>query len=280
MLGSGVFSGALEKDFALAREDREGRRLGDELTRIGYRGPVACGERELDSYFELHIEQGPVLESEDRWIGVVEGAQGMRWYDLGLEGAAAHAGTTPIELRRDPSLCAASIVTALRALTGEIGDGALATTGVMEAYPGSRNTVPERVFLSVDLRHSRTDALDRMEQRLQQIVSEASALHRIEPTLERIWSSDPVRFDVDCVTAVREAARQSGRPYRQMISGAGHDAVYISRIVPTAMIFVPCKGGVSHNEAESAEPEHVAAGAEVLMRAVLERDRSALRSTA
>jgi N-carbamoyl-L-amino-acid hydrolase len=274
MLGSGVFAGALEKDFALAREDREGNRFGDELARIGYDGQQACGQHELDSYFELHIEQGPVLEAEDRWIGIVEGAQGMRWYDLTLEGDAAHAGTTPMGLRRDASLGAAAIILAANALTREIGDGALATTGVIDAHPGSRNTVPSRVFLTVDLRHTRNEALDRMEARLKQLVAEICEEHRLESSLERIWESAPVRFDPGCVAAVREATRQSGHPFREMISGAGHDAVYVSRVAPTAMIFIPCGGGVSHNESESAEPEHVTAGVEVLLRAVLERDRA------
>jgi N-carbamoyl-L-amino-acid hydrolase len=199
----------------------------------------------------------------------------MRWYDLTLEGDAAHAGTTPMHLRRDAAAGAAAVLVASKALVQEIGDGALATSGVIEAHPGSRNTVPSRVFLTLDLRHPQSETLDRMEARLERIVAETGAEHRLEARLERIWESAPVRFDAGCVAAVREAARRSGHPYREMISGAGHDAVYVSRVAPTAMIFVPCAGGVSHNESESAEPEHVRAGAEVLLGAVLERDRGA-----
>jgi N-carbamoyl-L-amino-acid hydrolase len=272
MLGSGVFVGALEKDFALAREDRDGRRFGDELERIGYRGDVPCGEHRLDSYFELHIEQGPVLESERKVIGIVEGAQGMRWYDVTLEGSAAHAGTTPMHLRRDASLGAARVVAAVNAITDEI-EGALTTTGVIEAQPNSRNVVPSRVFLTVDLRHTEEKNLERMEARLETIVAEVAGRERLESRLERIWESPPVRFDPDCIEAVRRAARASGHPCRGIVSGAGHDAVYVSRAIPTAMIFIPCKDGISHNEIESAEPEHVEAGASVLLQAVLERDR-------
>lgn len=274
MLGSGVFAGALEKDLALSRLDRDGKRFADELAGIGYDGQQPCGQHPLDSYFELHIEQGPVLEAENRCIGVVEGAQGMRWYDLTLEGDAAHAGTTPMHLRRDAVQGAAAVLLATKALTQEIGDGALATTGVVEVHPGSRNTVPSRVFLTVDLRHTDSGTLDRMEAQLEKIVTAACEEHRLESSLERIWESAPVRFDAGCVAAVREAARSSGHPFREMISGAGHDAVYVSRVAPTAMIFIPCNAGVSHNESERAEPEHVTAGAEVLLRAVLERDRS------
>jgi N-carbamoyl-L-amino-acid hydrolase len=273
MLGSGVFAGVLEKDYAHGREDRDGRRFGDELASIGYRGEEPCGRHPLDSYFELHIEQGPVLEAENKTIGIVEGVQGIRWYDLVLEGAAAHAGTTPLDMRRDASLAAARIISAVRGLCEEIGDGALATTGVIEAHPNSRNVVPGRVFLTVDLRHTQTPTLDRMERRLEALVAATSAGCNVEAKLERIWDSPPVRFDPDCVAAVREAARASGHPSLEIVSGAGHDAVYVSRAAPTAMIFIPCKDGVSHNESESADPEHAAAGASVLLRTVLVRDR-------
>jgi N-carbamoyl-L-amino-acid hydrolase len=273
MLGSGVFVGALERSFALAREDREGRRFGDELERIGYLGEKPCGEHRMDSYFELHIEQGPVLEAERQVIGVVEGAQGMRWYDVTLEGSAAHAGTTPMHLRRDASLGAAGIVAGVNAIPSEL-EGALTTTGVIEAHPNSRNVVPSRVFLTVDLRHTEEAVLERMEVRLEALVAEVAGRGGLTSRLERIWSSPPVGFDPHCIEAVRRAARASGHPYREIVSGAGHDAVYLARAIPTAMIFIPCKNGISHNEIESADPEHVEAGASVLLQAVLERDRA------
>jgi N-carbamoyl-L-amino-acid hydrolase len=273
MQGSGVFAGVLDKEATLCCEDREGRVFGDELDRIGFRGDDICGDHPLDSYFELHIEQGPILEAEKKVIGVVGGVQGMRWYDLTLEGCASHAGTTPMEMRSDASVAAAEIIVSVNRLAGEIGEGALTTTGVIDAYPNSRNVVPSRVFMTVDLRHTEIEALDRMEERLKEVVSATCSKHRVSKMLDRLWDSPPVRFDAECVDAVRESAKKSGHPLREITSGAGHDAVYASRIAPTAMIFIPCKGGISHNEIESATPEHVGVGASVLLEAVLLRDR-------
>jgi len=273
MQGSGVFAGVLDKETILSCQDREGRVFGDELDRIGFRGGDICGDHPLDSYFELHIEQGPILEAEKKVIGVVGGVQGIRWYDLTLEGRASHAGTTPMKLRSDASVAAAEIIVAVNRLAGEIGEGALATTGVIDAYPNSRNVVPSRVFMTVDLRHTEVETLDRMEARLEEIASAICSQYRVSKTLDRLWDSPPVRFDVECVDAVRESAKKSGHPSREITSGAGHDAVYVSRIAPTAMIFIPCKDGISHNEIESATPEHVGVGASVLLEAVLLRDR-------
>jgi N-carbamoyl-L-amino-acid hydrolase len=273
MQGSGVFAGVLDKETTLSCRDREGRVFGDELDRIGFRGDDICGDHPLDSYFELHIEQGPILEAENKVIGVVGGVQGIRWYDLTLEGRASHAGTTPMKLRSDASVAAAEIIVAVNRLAGEIGDGALATTGVIDAYPNSRNVVPSRVFMTVDLRHTEIEVLDRMEERLEEVASAICSQYRVSKTLDRLWDSPPVRFDVECVDAVRESAEKSGHPLREITSGAGHDAVYVSRIAPTAMIFIPCKDGISHNEIESATPEHVGVGASVLLEAVLLRDR-------
>jgi N-carbamoyl-L-amino-acid hydrolase len=179
-----------------------------------------------------------------------------------------------MQLRRDALVGAARIVCDLNELAEEMGGGALATNGVLESTPGSRNVVPDRAFLTIDLRNPDDGVLDVMEERLERIVSDRCSNQGLEFQLERIWSSPPVRFDSDCVAAVREAARRSGQPTREILSGAGHDAVYISRIVPTAMIFIPCEGGLSHNEHENAEQEHVAAGASVLLDAILERDRA------
>jgi N-carbamoyl-L-amino-acid hydrolase len=273
MQGSGGFAGVLEKEVILSSQDREGRVFGEELDRIGFRGDDVCGDHPLDSYFELHIEQGPILEAEKKVIGVVGGVQGMRWYDLTLEGRASHAGTTPMEMRSDASVAAAEIIVAVNRLAGEIGEGALATTGVIDAYPNSRNVVPSRVFMTVDLRHTKVEVLDRMEKKLEEVVSAVCSQHQISETLDRLWDSPPVKFDAECVEVVRESAKKSDSPLREIISGAGHDAVYVSRVAPTAMIFIPCKDGISHNEIESATPEHVGVGASVLLEAVLLRDR-------
>lgn len=273
MQGSGVFAGVLDQETILSCQDREGRVFDEELERIGFRGDDVCGDHPLDSYFELHIEQGPILEAEKKVIGVVGGVQGMRWYDITLQGCASHAGTTPMKMRRDASVAAAEIIVAVNRLAAEIGEGALTTTGVIEAYPNSRNVVPSRVFMTADLRHTRVEALDRMEERLKEVVAAICLQHQVSETLDRLWDSPPVQFNVECVDAVREAAKTGHHPLREMISGAGHDAVHVSRVAPTAMIFIPCKDGISHNEIESATPEHVGAGASVLLEAVLERDR-------
>ncbi len=273
MQGSGVFAGALEKEMVLSSRDREGLVFGEELDRIGFRGDETCGDHSLDSYFELHIEQGPILENEKKVIGVVGGVQGMRWYDLTLEGSASHAGTTPMKLRRDASVAAAEIIIAVNRLAGEIGEGALTTTGVIDAYPNSRNVVPSRVFLTVDFRHTEIEVLDRMEDRLKEVVSTVCSQYQVSEKLDRLWDSPPVKFDVECVDAVRESAKQGEHPLQEITSGAGHDAVYVSRVAPTAMIFIPCKDGISHNEIESATPEHVGAGTSVLLEAIRLRDR-------
>jgi N-carbamoyl-L-amino-acid hydrolase len=170
-------------------------------------------------------------------------------------------------------VAAAEIIVAVNRLAGEIGEGALATTGVIDAYPNSRNVVPSRVFMTVDLRHTEIEVLDGMEERLGEAASAICSQYRVSKTLDRLWDSPPVRFDVECVDAVRESAKKSGHSFREITSGAGHDAVYVSRIAPTAMIFIPCKDGISHNEIESATPEHVVGGASVLLEAVLLRDR-------
>ncbi len=272
MQGSGGFAGVLDKAEILASRDRAGRAFGEELERIGFRGQHKCGDHPLDSYFELHIEQGPVLEAEEKVIGVVDGVQGIRWYDLEIEGLASHAGTTPMALRRDASVAAAEIIVAINRLAEQTA-GAFATTGVIEAYPNSRNVVPSRVFVTADLRHAEVAALDRMEDGLREAVTAICSRRRVSHALDRLWDSPPIRFDADCVDAVRESAKKGNHPMREITSGAGHDAVYVSRVAPTAMIFIPCRGGISHNEAESASPEHVGCGASVLLDAVLIRDR-------
>jgi len=278
MLGSGVFAGVLDKKEIYGCRDSDGLVFRDELERIGYRGEAVCGEHPLDSYFELHIEQGPILEAESKVIGIVQGVQGMRWYDLVVHGSASHAGTTPMPMRRDALVAAAEIIIGINGLPDEIGEGALTTTGVIQAHPGSRNVVPERVVATVDLRHTNVETLDRMETRLESLVSQVCSGHNVSGHLETFWNSPPVEFHADCIHAVRESAQAGKHLLREITSGAGHDAVYASRVTPTAMIFIPCKDGISHNETESAEPAHVGAGASVLLGAILSRDQQPLQS--
>ncbi len=269
MLASGVFAGVFDRDWAWARTDAAGRRFGDELARIGYRGTVPCRARPWHCHFELHIEQGPILEREGKVIGVVTGAQGTRWYDAELRGRAAHAGTTPMDARRDALAGAAEAVLALERLARET-EGAVATAGILEVVRGARNIVPGQVRLSVDLRHPDDGAADALEARFAAELAAIAARRGLEHAFTRIWAFPALRFDEGCIAAVRRAAEAEGLPWRAMVSGAGHDSCYVARVVPTAMIFVPCRDGLSHNEAEWCEPEHCAAGCRVLLRAVLE----------
>ncbi len=269
MLGSGAFAGVFDLEYALRRTDAEGTSLRDALDRIGYAGTADVGARSLSAHFELHIEQGPVLEQESVTIGVVTGVQGIRWYDLELEGAEAHAGPTPMHLRRDPVPVFARGLEAIFEIARQRGPAARATVGQILSEPSSRNTVPRCVRASVDFRHPEASVLDEMEGELRSM-SQALSDGGVRSRLTEIWASDPVSFDPGCVAAVRRAAQGLGYSHGDIVSGAGHDSVYLARIAPTAMIFVPCERGISHNEEENARKEDIAAGADVLMTAVLD----------
>ena len=271
MMGSGVFAGVFELEYGLERQDTDGRTIGQELERIGYGGDAPVGGRPVGAYFEAHIEQGPVLEAEGKTIGVVQGVQGLRWYDVTLTGQEAHAGTTPMPKRRDALVGAARLITAVNALAHDDAPEAVTTIGVMEASPGSRNTIPGRVFLTVDLRHPDDEHLAAMDRSFRDSAAAIAGTLDLEVAVEDIWNFPPTVFDEDCIAAVREAAADGGYAHRDIVSGAGHDAVYLARVAPTAMIFVPCEDGISHNEIESATPADLAAGCNTLLRAMLTR---------
>jgi len=269
MLGSGVFAGVFDLDWTLAIQDKEGKALGAELARIGYAGEAAPGDRRIKAAFEVHIEQGPILERERKTIGVVQGVQGMRWYDLVIEGQEAHAGPTPMEGRRDPFQGLMQILPDIYAIAKDRAPWGRATCGDIAALPGSRNTVPGRLTTAVDLRHPDQDTLAEMDQALQASVARHCADLGLAGRVETIWDSPAVKFDPACIAAVRAGVAATGYPAMDIVSGAGHDSVYLSRIAPVGMIFVPCEGGLSHNEAENATPEDIAAGCDVLLHAVL-----------
>lgn len=269
MLASGVFAGAFTQDFAYGRTDREGRRFGDELERIGYKGSLPCTAEPWKCHLELHIEQGPVLEAEGKIIGVVTGAQGINWYDLTIIGRRSHAGSTPMDRRKDALVAASRIVDGLERLARAFAPHAVATVGVLEVLQASRNVVPGEVRLTIDLRHPHADSLAELDRRCAALVSEVCGQNGLSFRFERIWSFPPVAFDPGCIAAIRDAAIAEGLPWREMISGPGHDSCYTARVVPTAMVFVPCRDGLSHHEEEWAEPEHLTAGCQVLLRAVL-----------
>jgi N-carbamoyl-L-amino-acid hydrolase len=273
MIASGVFAGVFDRAWAAAREDRAAVRFGDALEAIGYRGTEPCGARKLSAFFELHIEQGPILEAEAKDIGVVTGVQGMRWYEVALTGREQHAGTTPMDARCDALTCAARIVGEVEGIARTHGPLAVGTVGRLEVKPGSPNVIPGEVLFTVDLRHPELPVLDAMEKLLTAATDQVCAAVGVGVVLTKIWDQPPVRFDADCVACVREAAEGAGLTTRDIVSGAGHDAAYVSRVAPTAMVFVPCRDGISHNEIEFSSREQCAAGAQVLLQAVLNYDR-------
>ena len=248
--------------------------FAEALDRIGYRGDERCGEHPLSAYFELHIEQGPLLEAESKDIGVVTGVQGMRWYEATVTGDAAHTGTTPMHLRKNALMGAARLIERVDLIALANAPAAVGTVGMLEVKPNSRNVIPGEVVFSIDLRHPEARVLDAMEELLTGSLDEICAPLGLAVTVAKIWDQPPVRFDPGCIEAVRRAAELSGFSTRDMVSGAGHDAAYVARVAPAAMIFVPCRGGISHNEIEFTTKEQCASGAQVLLQAVLDYDRT------
>ena len=272
MLSSGVFAGVFTEQEALDTKDREGVRFGDALEGIGYRGAEACGAHPVAAYFELHIEQGPILEVEQKTIGIVTGVQGMRWYEVTLRGQDAHAGSTPMRLRADALVTAARMIDAVQTIALAHGPDSVGTVGLIENRPNSRNVIPGEVFFTVDFRDPDDRIVQKMEEAFYAQASDLAEKAGLTVEIERVWDTPAVQFDPECIGSVARAADTLGYPARRIVSGAGHDATYMAQVAPTAMIFVPCAGGLSHNEEESAEPDDVTAGANVLLRAVLETD--------
>ena len=271
MMGSGVFAGVFAADDVMAKQDVDGKRFGDELKRIGYAGPEPAAARPIAAYFEAHIEQGPILEAEARTIGVVTGAQGQRWYEVTVTGQEAHAGPTPMDRRRDALVAAARMVDAVNAIGHRHAPLACATVGFLQVSPNSRNTIPGRVFFTIDFRHPEDATLSAMDRDLRAACAGIAEKARVDAAVEEFWYFPPTPFTPALVSAVRAGAERFGYAHRDIVSGAGHDAVYVAKVAPAAMIFVPCEGGISHNEAESARPADLAAGCNVLLHAVLEQ---------
>ncbi len=272
MLASGVYAGVFAKDFAYGRTDAEGRAFGEELARIDAVGDEPCTPRPIKAFLELHIEQGPILEAENVPIGVVTGGQGIIWLDVAIVGRESHAGTTPMDRRRDALVAAAGVVTGLRELALAHPPG-VATVGELNLGLGSRNTIPGSARFTVDLRHPDAATLAQLEEGCRHLVAQESGGQHCTFTIDEVAHTPPVVFDPLCIDAVRRAAEDLGLAHREIISGAGHDAFYVARTAPTSMIFIPCKDGISHNEEESTEPNEVEAGANVLLQAVLDLAR-------
>ncbi|HGO6121477.1 TPA: Zn-dependent hydrolase, partial [Burkholderia cepacia] len=271
MMGSGVFAGAFTLDHALAQSDRDGVSVRDALVAIGYAGDAVDGRgaHPVGAYFEAHIEQGPVLEAHDTTIGVVEGALGQRWYDVTVHGMEAHAGPTPMALRRDALLVAADLVRAVNAIALAHPPHGRGTVGWVDVHPNSRNVIPGRVTLTVDQRAADDATLTAMDAQLRAACADLGAAADMRIDVEQVVYFPPQPFDATLVEQVRAGANALGLSSMNVISGAGHDAVYLARVAPTAMIFVPCKDGISHNEIEDADPVHLEAGCNVLLQAML-----------
>ena len=272
MIGSGVFGGAFDLAYAHAQKDVDGKTMGEELARIGYLGDEQPGGHELGYHFEAHIEQGPILEAQKKPVGVVSGVQGIRWYDVVVKGMEAHAGPTPMDMRRDAMVAAAKLILHLDDNARAEGPHGRTTCKIDQCLPANtRNTIAGEVRLSVDIRHPEAEAFARLDKGLRHTAAKIAKRRNVEITVDEIWVSPPVAFDADCVGAVRRATELLGYDHMDMVSGAGHDAVYVSRVAPTAMIFVPCEGGISHNEIENATKEDLEAGCNVLLHAMLDR---------
>ncbi|MBH2018550.1 MAG: Zn-dependent hydrolase [Burkholderiales bacterium] len=275
MMGSGVYAGAFTLASVLEAVDRDGIRVGQALQAIGFAGAapaaVAEGAPRFGAYFEAHIEQGPVLEDADIPLGVVTGALGQRWYDVVVTGQEAHAGPTPMTLRRDALQGATGLMQAVRGIALDEQPDGRGTVGYVQVHPNSRNVIPGRVTFTVDFRHGDDAGLSRMDRRLRDACAALEGAGGLAVAIEQTVYYPPARFAAPLVAAVREGARRMGLAHLDIVSGAGHDAVYVARTAPAAMIFVPCKDGISHNEIEDAKPEHLAAGANVLLHAMLDQ---------
>ena len=269
MVASGVYAGVFTLEYGLSRADADGKTMGEELVRIGYAGTEPVGGRPVHAFFETHIEQGPILETEGQTIGVVTDAQGQRWYELTLTGQESHAGPTPMGVRRDALLGAAKVIQLVNEIGLKHAPLAVSTVGMIDSYPNSRNVIPGKVFLTVDFRCPDNEQLTQMDGELRAGVARIAEAGRLEHELKQIFQYDCVHFDESCVEMVRSGAKRLGYVTRDIVSGAGHDACYMSKVTPTAMVFVPCIGGISHNEIEDAKPEWIEAGANVLLQAML-----------
>lgn len=270
MLSSGVFAGVHDQAWAYDRQDAEGLKFGDELARVGWNGEEEVGARKMHAFFELHIEQGPILEAEGKEIGVVTHGQGLWWLEVTLTGKESHTGSTPMNLRVNAGLGMARITELVHQIAMDAQPGAVGAIGQANVYPNSRNVIPGKAVFTIDIRSPDLEKLTAMRMRVE---AEAPLIAKdlgLGISIEPVGHFDPVTFDEGCVDAVRAAANRLGYGHMDLISGAGHDACWINRVAPTAMVMCPCVGGLSHNEAEEISSEWASAGTNVLFHAVLE----------
>ena len=270
MLSSGVFAGIHSEDWAKNRVDADGKKFGDELKRIGWEGDEPVGQRKMKAMFELHIEQGPILEAEGKDIGVVTHGQGLSWTQVTITGKDAHTGSTPMPMRRNAGLGMARILEKVDAIALSNAPHAVGAAGHIDVYPNSRNVIPGKVVFTVDFRSPDIKVLTTMENQLREEGQKVADQMELDIAFEKVGGFDPVTFDENCVSAVRNAAERLGYSHLNIISGAGHDACWINQVAPTAMIMCPCVDGLSHNEAEEISKDWAVAGTDVLLHAVLE----------
>lgn len=270
MVASGVFAGVHTLDWAYSREDADGNNFGDELRRINWVGDEDVGTRKMKAFFELHIEQGPILELEEKDIGVVTHGQGLNWLQVTLTGRESHTGSTPMPMRINAGLGMARITQLVEEIALRHEPNAVGAIGQCDVYPNSRNIIPGKTIFTVDFRHPEKFIITSMEEELRAGAEKISEEIGLIMEIESVGGFDPVTFDKGCVATIRAAAEKLGYAHRDLVSGAGHDACWINRVAPTAMIMCPCVGGLSHNEAEEISQEWATAGADVLFHSVLE----------
>ena len=270
MMASGVFAGVHTLDWAYAKEDADGKKFGDELKRIGWIGDEEVGNRKMKAFFELHIEQGPILEAEGKDIGVVSRGQGLNWLQVTLTGRESHTGSTPMPMRKNAGLGMAKITNLVHEIAMSHQPDAVGAVGQCNVYPNSRNIIPGKVVFTIDFRSPSFDTQDDMEKRLYEGAKSICKDLDLELEIEKVGHFDPVTFDKECVSKIRGAAERLGYSHRDIISGAGHDACWINKVAPTAMVMCPCVDGLSHNEAEEISQGWAVAGSNVLFHAVLE----------
>ncbi len=270
MLASGVFAGVLDQDWAYAREDAKGARFGDELARIGWKGDEPVGQRKMHAFFELHIEQGPILEAEGKDVGVVTHGQGLRWIQCTVTGKGQHTGSTPMYMRRNAGRGLARVTELVHDIAIARQPAAVGAIGHIDVYPNSRNIIPEKVVFTVDFRSHILDTLEDMVAEFHATAPGLCADIGLNFKAEQVGAFDPPAFDETLLKRVRAAADRLGHSHMDIVSGAGHDACWINRLYPTVMIMTPCVDGLSHNEAEDISKDWAEAGSNVLLHAVLE----------
>jgi N-carbamoyl-L-amino-acid hydrolase len=270
MTGSAVFSGQYDLNEALSIKDQQGLELGNELKRIEYNGTSPCMPRPIGAFIETHIEQGPILEIENKNIGIVTGAQAQKWYEINILGMEAHAGPTPMSSRKDALVAASEIVLLVNSIGNNFQPGACATCGVLEIGSPSRNVIPGKCFLTVDFRHPDDKTLNEMDEKLRNIIKNIEEKNKVKIKIKQILELKANVFNKSVKNVITKVTNKLNYSAKEIVSGAGHDAVNINTIAPTAMIFIPCIDGISHNEVENVHKEDVTKGAQVLLHSIIE----------